>query len=383
MIGTVGAGALLSILRQGRPRTRAELVQLTGLARSTVSLRLDALLDQEWVVPVDDAISSGGRPSIAFAFNTGARIVLAADLGATHARLAVTDLAATVLAEHSADVPITDGPDSVLTWLVSAFETLLAETGHTLAQVCGLGLGLPGPVEHTTGRPVNPPIMPGWDGFDVPGWLGDRLGVPVLVDNDVNIMALGEHWSSRPQVEHLIYVKIGTGIGGGIITERRLHRGAQGAAGDIGHIRASTAPADLICRCGNTGCLEAIAGGAALTARLRELGVEAVDSRDLVRLVRAGNGQAIQLIRQAGREIGDVLASIVNFFNPGVIIVGGDISEAGEHLLAGIREIVYSRSLPLATEHLLIRTSELGARAGAIGAAVMVIENVLSTVSVD
>ncbi|GAA3208606.1 ROK family transcriptional regulator [Actinocorallia longicatena] len=381
--GTVGAGALLSILRQGEPRTRAELVQLTGLARSTVSLRLDALLDQNWVVPVEDAISSGGRPATAFAFNTAARIVLAADLGATHARLAVTDLAATVLAEHSADVPITDGPDAVLTWLIGAFETLVAETGHTLDEACGLGLGLPGPVEHTSGRPVNPPIMPGWDGFDVPGWLGGRLRVPVLVDNDVNIMALGEHWAAATLADHLLYVKIGTGIGSGIITERRLHRGARGAAGDIGHIRAATAPEGLVCRCGNTGCLEAIAGGGALTARLRELGLDATDSRDVVRLVRAGNGQAIQLIRQAGREIGDVLAGIVSFFNPGVIIIGGDISEAGEHLLAGIREIVYSRSLPLATQHLLIRTSELGDRAGAIGAAVMVIESVLSPQAVD
>ncbi|WP_283135709.1 ROK family protein [Rhizohabitans arisaemae] len=379
---TVGAGALLTILRHGQARTRAELVQLTGLARSTVSQRLDALLDQRWIVPAEEAISSGGRPAIAFAFNRNARLVLAADLGATHARLAVTDLASTVLVERAFDLAIDRGPEETLGWLVATFREMLAEIGHSVAEVCGVGLGLPGPVEHASGRPVNPPIMPGWDAFPVPDWLGARLGAPVLVDNDVNIMALGEHWAVRPETDHLIFVKVGTGIGCGIITERHLHRGAQGAAGDIGHIRVTSAD-DVVCRCGNVGCLEAVAGGAAMAVRLRQAGETAENSRDVVRLVRAGNTQAVQLIRQAGREIGDVLASIVNFFNPGVIVIGGDVAEAGEHILAGVREVIYSRSLPLATQHLGIRASVLGDRAGVVGAAVMVIEHVLAPEAVD
>ncbi|MCG5214313.1 ROK family protein [Streptosporangium soli] len=377
-----GAGALLSILRDGQARTRAELVQLTGLARSTVSQRLDALLTQRWIVPADDAISSGGRPAVAFSFNRDARIVLAADLGATHARLAVTDLTGAVLGEHTADLAIDRGPEHVLGWLATAFEELLAECGHRLPEVCGIGVGLPGPVEHGTGRPVNPPIMPGWDGFPVPAWLGERLGAPVLVDNDVNIMALGEHWTARPETDHLIFVKIGTGIGCGIIAGRRLHWGAQGAAGDIGHIQVPSFD-DVVCRCGNVGCLEAVASGGALAGRLKAAGVEATGSRDVVRLVRAGNTQAVQLVRQAGREVGVVLASIVNFFNPAVIVIGGDIAEAGEHVLAGVREVIYSRSLPLATQHLSIRASDLGDRAGVIGAAVMVIEHVLAPDAVD
>jgi predicted NBD/HSP70 family sugar kinase len=379
----VGAGDLLAILRDGRARTRAELVQLTGLARSTLSMRLDSLLDQEWVIPVEDSVSSGGRPATAFMFNREARVVLAADLGVTHARLAVTDLAATVLAERSADLTIADGPESVLTWLVSQFEELLAEMGRDLSQVCGIGLGLPGPVEHKTGRPVNPPIMPGWNGFDVSGWLQVRIDAPVLVDNDVNIMALGEHWAASTPIEHLIYIKIGTGIGCGIVADGRVHRGARGAAGDIGHVRASTSGDAPLCRCGNVGCLEALAGGAALTTRLRERGVEVSSSRDVAQLVRNGHPEAVQLIRQAGREIGEVLASIVNFFNPEVIVVGGGIGGTGEHLLAGFRSVIYSRSLPLATEHLLIRSSDLGNRAGVVGAAVMVIEELLSSQSVD
>jgi predicted NBD/HSP70 family sugar kinase len=242
-------------------------------------------------------------------------------------------------------------------------------------------VGLPGPVEHTTGQPVNPPIMPGWDGFPVPEWLGERLGAPVLVDNDVNIMALGEHWAARPEADHMIFIKMGTGIGCGIVSDRRLHRGAQGAAGDVGHIRLGSS--DVLCRCGNAGCVEAVAGGAALAAALRAEGIEAGGSRDVVALMRAGNTRAAQLVRQAGREVGGVMASIVNFFNPSVIVIGGDIAEAGEHVLAGVREVIYSRSLPLATQHLSIRASELGDRAGVIGAAVMVVEYVLAPDTID
>lgn len=378
---TVGAGALLAILRDGHARTRAELAQLTGLARSTVSQRLEALLRQDWITLTEEAIFSGGRPARAFVFNPRARVVLSADLGVTHARVAITDLGVTILAERSAELPIDQGPDSTLSWLVTTFREMLQETGHHLGQVCGVGVGLPGPVEYASGQPVSPPIMPGWDHFPVPEWLGERLGAPVLVDNDVNIMALGEHWAASPEADHLIFIKIGTGIGCGIISARRLHRGAQGAAGDVGHIRVPSS--DAVCRCGNAGCLEVIASGASIAAKLRRQGIDAAGSRDVVRLLRAGNTQAAQLVRQAGREIGSVMASIVNFFNPSVIVIGGDIAEAGEHVLAGVREAIYSRSLPLATQHLSIRASALGGRAGVIGAAVMVIEHVLAPENVD
>ncbi|WP_246052883.1 ROK family transcriptional regulator [Actinocorallia herbida] len=382
-----GAGALLAILRDGRARTRAELAQLTGLARSTVSQRLDALMQDGWVVATEDAISSGGRPAAAFVFNESVRVVLTADLGATHARLAVLDLGMSVLAERAVELHVDRGPRDTLGRVVAEFETLLAGLGRELAQVCGVGVGLPGPVDHGTGRPANPPIMPGWDGFPVPEWLGERLGAPVLVDNDVNIMALGEHWTVGQDTDHLIFIKIGTGIGCGIISGRRLHRGAQGAAGDVGHIRAVLADGgsagDAVCRCGNIGCLEAVASGASMAAELRAQGVAADGSRDVVALLRAGDTRAARLIRQAGREVGGVMAAIVNFFNPSVIVIGGDIADAGEHVLAGVREAIYSRSLPLATQHLTIRASRLGDRAGVIGAAAMVVEHVLAPDMID
>jgi predicted NBD/HSP70 family sugar kinase len=204
----------------------------------------------------------------------------------------------------------------------------------------------------------------------------------VLVDNDVNIMARGEHWMHWREIDHLLMIKVGTGIGCGIVAGGEIHRGARGAAGDIGHIRA-TAREDVVCRCGNIGCLEAVAGGQALAARLAETGLDASHSRDVVRLVRAGDATAVRMVRDAGRTLGEVLAGTVNFFNPAVIVVGGDIAEAHAQLLAGVREGIFSRSLPLATRDLRIVPSRLSDRAGVIGAAIMAVEHILAPDTVD
>jgi predicted NBD/HSP70 family sugar kinase len=229
---------------------------------------------------------------------------------------------------------------------------------------------------------VAPPIMPGWDGYGIAARLRERYHAPVLVDNDVNIMALGEHWARWRDTAHLLFVKVGTGIGCGVITDARIHRGAQGAAGDIGHIHVPDHD-DVICRCGNLGCLEAVAGGGAMANRLTGLGIPAHNSRDVVRHVRDGRPEAMRLVRQAGRELGGVLATAVNFFNPGVIVIGGDIAHADEHLLAGVREVVYRRSTALATRSIRIARSTLDDRAGILGAAVMVIEAVLAPEAID
>jgi predicted NBD/HSP70 family sugar kinase len=374
-------GELLSLIRAGTAVTRADLARHTGLARSTVAQRVDALLASGLVLEAGDTPSTGGRPATMLAFNHQAGVVLVADLGATHARVAVTDLAGTTLAERAGDLDIALGPAEVLKWVSARFHELLDQTGHAPADVRGIGIGVPGPVEFDTGRPVNPPIMPGWDGFDIPGWFADRYGAPVLVDNDVNIMARGEHWVHWRRTPHLLFVKVGTGIGCGIVADGHIHRGARGAAGDIGHIRATGE--DVVCACGNIGCLEAVAGGHALATRLAASSVEAQNSRDVVRLVHEGNVKATQMVRAAGRTLGEVLAGTVNFFNPAVIVIGGDIAEAHAQLLAGVREGIFSRSLPLATRDLRVVPCRLGDRAGITGAAITAIEQVLAPAAVD
>ena len=380
--GPGSPGALLALIREGRARTRADLAGLTGLARSTVSVRVDALLARRLVVEAGEGPSTGGRPPVVLAFNSGAWVILAADLGATHSRVAVTDLAGTPLVERASDVDIALGPERVLDWLQETFDELLAEAGRPDSDVAGVGIGLPGPVEFATGRPVNPPIMPGWDGVRVPARFAERYDVPVLVDNDVNVMALGEHWARWRDVSDLLFIKVGTGIGSGIIAGGRVHRGAQGAAGDLGHIQVPDR-ADAPCRCGNLGCVEAIAGGAALARDLRAIGLDAENSRDVVRYVRAGNAEASRLVREAGRVLGEVLAASVNLLNPAVVVIGGDIAKAHEQLMAGIREVVYQRSLPLATRHLEIVRSALDDRAGITGAAALAIEHILAPARID
>jgi predicted NBD/HSP70 family sugar kinase len=375
------AGAVLRVIRDAGTLTRAELVRRTGLARSTVAQRIDTLLRHELIREAGGTDSTGGRPPASLAFNDGSGVVLSADLGATHSRLAASDLGSAQLAETVIDLDIAAGPEAVLGTVHEKFGRLLQDVGRGVDEVRGIGLGVPGPVAFDRGEPTSPPIMPGWDGFSIPGWFAGRYDVPVLVDNDVNIMAQGEHWTHWRDCGHLLFIKVGTGIGCGIVVEGHIHRGAKGAAGDIGHIRL--AGHDAVCRCGNVGCLEAVSGGAALARRLSGQGIEAETSRDVVRLVKAGNGPATQLVREAGRNLGDVLAGCVNFFNPEVIVIGGDVSQASPQLLAGVREVIFQRSLPLATGDLRVVPSQLGDRAGVIGAAIMMIEHVLSPAAID
>ena len=372
-----GVSELFQLLRDGQPRTRAELAGITGLGRSTIASRVDALMAVGLVSAVGDATSTGGRPSSMFALNPGARLVLAVDIGASHLNIAITDLVGTELATDSAAIDIAEGPLVVLGWVVEAAGGLLDALGRDRDDLIGVGIGVPGPVEHSTGRPINPPIMPGWDRFDVAGWVEQRLGARTLVDNDVNIMALGERAQAWPNVDHLLFIKVATGIGSGIISDGMLQRGAQGIAGDIGHVRIARA-ADVPCRCGNRGCLEAIASGPAIARGLRERGIDAEDGRAVLELVRAGNVDAIQAVRQAGRDIGEVLTAAVSFINPAVIALGGSMAQAGEHLIVGVREVIYSRSMPLATEHLTIAPSAAGSRAAVIGASVLAIERALA-----
>ena len=377
-----GAGEMFQLFRDGNSRTRAELTSLTGQSRSTIAARLEMLSKLGLIGPAGEANSTGGRPPAVFAFTPDVKLILAVDLGATHMGIAVTDLAANVLEEQYEDCDIADGPEKILPRIAEIGKNLIQKTGRPLTDLAAAGIGLPGPVDHSMGRPINPPIMPGWDDADVPGMLSDELSVPVLVDNDVNIMALGEHAKAYPDVDDVLFIKIATGIGAGVIMDGELRRGHRGAAGDLGHIAVLESEGRM-CRCGNYGCLEALASGMALVEQLAEAGMDVSEVRDVVEAVRGGDLTASSAVRDAGRQIGEVLATCVSLFNPSLIVVAGIMAEAGNHLLAGIREVVYRRSLPLATQQLRIATTEVGSRAGIYGASAMAAEEVLSAAAVE
>jgi glucokinase len=377
-----GAGDIFQLLLDGHARTKADLVHLTGLARSTVSSRVDALLAAGLVVPAGEAASTGGRPPSRVAFNPGAGLILAVDLGASHATIAVSDLSGRILASVTHPMDIASGPVAVLDHVAQQGTALLEDATLATIPLAGVGIGVPGPVEHSSGRPYNPPIMPGWDRFDIPAYIRRTFDVPVFVDNDVNLLALGEQAASFPETTDLIFVKVATGIGAGIIAGGRLQRGAQGSAGDMGHVRVPHSSTSRGRRSEELD-LEDLASGSAIAATLRAQGVAAETSQDVIELVRSGNASAIDALRQAGRDVGEVLSTVVNLLNPSVIVLGGSIARAGEHLLAGVREVVYRRSIPLATQHLAIVQSPTAERAAVLGAAMLVVREVLSAENVN
>ena len=379
--GQASAGELLELVRSRRAVTRGALQQATGLSRATVGQRLDRLFRAGWLRegaggPVDSPL--GGRPSITLEFDDEHAVVLAADLDTRHARAAVLSLSGEILAEHSGTLVVDDGPDLVLGELGRWFGELLEKTGRGAESVCGVGLAVPGPVDTETGRVVQPPIMPGWDGYDIRSRLARALAehtgaaeVPVLVDNDANLMAYGEQRTGYPGCSAFVLVKVSTGIGAGVVVDGAVFRGIDGGAGDIGHIRVPEG-AQTLCRCGSYGCLAAVASGGAVARRLAEAGVRAASGSDVRDLLASGHPEAVGLAREAGRRVGDVLATVVTLLNPGVLMIAGDL--AGTPFLTGVRELLYQRALPRSTAHLDVVTSRLGERSGLVGAGAMVVE---------
>jgi len=387
--------ALVTVLdevRLGRSRSRSELAASTGLGRAIVAQRVGELIERGLVVEGDVGPSTGGRPPRQLTFRADAGHALVADIGATSIDVAITTLDGEILGHHAEPARVDAGPERCLDRVDALFERLLGTVDHVPGNLWGIGIGVPGPVEFESGKPISPPIMPGWDGYPVRERFAARYRAPVWVDNDVNLLALGE-WRAGVAIGHdnVVVVKIGTGIGAGIISEGRLHRGAQGSAGDVGHIQVVDDPS-VICRCGNVGCLEALAGGAAIarageaaardgrSPRLRAALDHAgtVSAEDVARAASFGDPVAVALLQDAARLVGSMLASIVNFFNPSLIVVGGGVANSPDQLLAVIRETIYRRSLPLATRDLLIQPSSLGGLAGVIGASAMVLDQLFA-----
>ncbi len=383
---------VLDLVRSGAAITRPELSRQSGLGRTVVTQRVEQLLQHGLIEEAGLASSTGGRAPRELRFRAGAGHMLVGQYGATSLTVGVTDLAARVLKQHEEPLDIAVGPQPALDRLEELFTQLLDAVDYPATPVWGVGIGLPGPVEFASGRPVAPPIMPGWDGYPVRDRLAARYDVPVWVDNEVNMMALGEWRGGVARGEQdAVYIKVGTGIGAGLISGGRLHRGAQGCAGDIGHVAVLDDP-PVVCRCGHIGCLEALAGGAALAregtaaarngrspylADLLSRG-RPIEAVDVGRGASHGDPVSVELLQQSGRLVGDTLARIVNFYNPALIVVGGGVAAAGDRWLATIRESVYRRSLPLATRDLRIIRSPLDDRAGLMGGAFMVVDELFS-----
>jgi predicted NBD/HSP70 family sugar kinase len=416
---------LARLVAAGTAVSKADLVPAAGLARTTVSTGVDELLARG-VLRLDGIrpTPGRGRPADRLALSPRGGHVLIADLGAHGAHLAVVDLSQRVHAHARVDVEVTDGPDAVLDIIEARLEELRAaadagrdadgDSGRDRPAAGGLAaggrargagargvgargagrvgrvpvravvIGVPGPVDGRRGIPVRPPIMPGWHGYPVSARLSRTFGCPVLLENDVNLRALGEARALPADQAPLLYVKIGTGIGGGLITSSGvLHHGADGGAGDIGHVRVRGGP-DIRCVCGNVGCIEAVASAGAIARRLAESAdlAESVPGAatiaDVRTLVARGDPTAVGLVREAAGLIGEVVATLVHFYNPARVTIGGSLAAASDELLAGIRAVVYRRALPLATRNLVLANTVLGRYAGVAGATVLGIEEALS-----
>ncbi|WNI21033.1 ROK family transcriptional regulator [Streptomyces sp. ITFR-16] len=376
-----GPGRILELITTGQARTRSGIARLTGLSRSTVGQRLDSLFEADLVREGDVTASSRGRPSRSIHLNGAAGAVIAVDIGESRTRVAVTDLHANVLADSVEPLAVGDGPRALLDRVTATVREVIEEAEAGDKPVAGIGFGLPAPVDYEAGRVLGWSVMSGWDNYDIRGHLHETWQVPILIDNDVNLLTLAEHrrfWSDR---QNLLYIKAGTGVGSGMVIGGHVHRGAQGAAGDIGHAHINGF-GDPQCRCGNQGCLEALVGGWALARDLRDV-QEGDDARHVVDRVRRGDSHAIAALRRAGRVLGESVAHATSLLNPDVIVLGGMLSTTGDHLMAGVREVVYQRSLPLATRQLQIAPTGYKSHAGITGAALLVRDHVLSPAVLD
>jgi len=355
---------IVNMVRVGEATTRPEIGRLTGLGRGVVTQRVDQAIEMGYLADGEFGPSSGGRAPRTLRFRSERGRIVVCALGALHIHVGVSGLEGDVQDQTHRAWDIARGPAETIDTAIAMVDELIARTPG--APVWGIAVGVPGPVDFETGSPVAPPIMPGWNGFDVRARFEQAYEAPVWVDNDVNLLAFGERARRRDQHLDLIYCKVGSGIGAGLLSQGRVHRGANGAAGDIGHVRVAGSEAQ--CRCGKTGCLEAVAGGWALVrdaekaiadgsaGYLAQRAAEgrAITPEEIALAAKDGDALAISLVQRSARVMGESIAALVNMFNPATIVIGGAVVGAGEIFLAEIRQRVYELSLPLATRDLAI-----------------------------
>lgn len=369
--------------------SRAELAQLCAFSRSKANTAVAALVERGMLDEAGAQASSGGRRAETLLLASGMGVLAAINLGASSLDVALFAPDLSELAYHAEAIEVRDGPGMVLPRVREILRDLLKRCHLRSEQVIAIGMGVPGPVEFGSGLLVAPPIMPGWEGFSIRDCLREDYAAPVFIDNDVNVMAIGELWRLHRALPNFIVVKIGTGIGCGIVCNGMIYRGSNGSAGDVGHICVD--PAGERCHCGNQGCVEIMAAGPAI-ARLATAAANSGQSAQLAQVLaangaitpedvgqasRGGDVAANAIIKLSGTLIGQMLASAVNFFNPSHVFIGGGIAQIGPLFLASIRQSVYQRSLALSTRHLEILYAPLGDRAGAIGCAAMALHETM------
>jgi len=384
---------LIELIRRDGELTKSELVLCTDFSRTKITGCIGSLLDKQILVANESTEYSGGRRSKSFRLNEKLGPVAGIQIGAIDFDLGIADFSGRVLASHSEPAAVKDGPIATLGRACSLLEKMLTANALSPETVMGIGIGVPGPVDFSAGTVVSPPIMPGWDRYPIIETVQQWFPCAnVVVDNDVNVMALGEvSQGAAVGVQNLISVKIGTGIGAGIICDGRIYRGSSGCAGDIGHICVDKD--GPVCHCGNKGCLEKIAAGPAIAERALfgaraggsptllgrfEKNGNILRAEDVGAAAREGDAFAIEVIRESGRLVGEVLAALVNFYNPDMIVIGGGVSNLGDLLLSSIRQAVFSRSLPLATRNLQIVFSGIGPKAGVFGAIKLALNYVMT-----
>ena len=355
---------VLELIASGQAASRTEIAQRLGAAQSTVSHVVAQLLAHGILAEEGTDVSTGGRPRKVLRIGGTDEYAVAADVGGEHARIGIVLPGGALESVATVPFALADGPAQGLEHLAALLDQLVEDRGR--AGLRGVGLSLPGPVDVEAGVVDLPSRMPGWNGFPVADWLTRHFGVPAAIDNDANCMAAGEQTVQPASRRQAITVKAGSAIGAGIVIDGRLYRGSTGAAGDITHVRIDAA-GDTPCSCGNTGCLETVASGAALVRILREAGVPVESTQDVVRLASEAHPETTRAVRLAGRYLGEVLAANVNFFNPDAVSLGGILSTL-EPFVAAVRSQLYESCHPLVTQHLVIERATLGADAGLVGA---------------
>jgi predicted NBD/HSP70 family sugar kinase len=367
-------------VRMAGSLTQAEIARTTGLSAATVS-NIVRELKESGTVEVTPT-SAGGRRARSVSLSGNAGIVVGVDFGHTHLRVAVGNLAHQVLAEESEPMDVDASASQGFDRAEQLVTRLIEATGSSRDKVIGVGLGVPGPIDVESGTLGSTSILPGWTGTDPSRELSARLGVPVYVDNDANLGALGELvWGSGRGVKDLAYIKVASGVGAGLVISGQIYRGPGGTAGEVGHITLDES--GPVCRCGNRGCLETFIAARYVLPLLQSSHGPDLTVERMVKLAREGDPGCRRVIADVGRHIGSGVASLCNLLNPTRVVLGGDLAEAGELVLAPIRESVGRYAIPSAARQLSVLPGSLGGRAEVLGALALVLSEMGDSTLLD